>query len=42
MPKEYVLLYAPRDEEELAMIAQCMYAAIGYMTNIHAVKRSIL
>ncbi|KAI9567350.1 hypothetical protein HD554DRAFT_2039650 [Boletus coccyginus] len=39
LPKEYLLLYAPRDDEELAMAARCMCAAIGYMANTHVVKQ---
>ena len=25
LPKEFVLLYAPRDDDELAMISRCLY-----------------
>ncbi|KAF8556213.1 hypothetical protein OG21DRAFT_1506837 [Imleria badia] len=39
LPKEFMLLYAPRDDDELAMIARCMCAAIGYMANTHVVKQ---
>ncbi|KIJ66707.1 hypothetical protein HYDPIDRAFT_174095 [Hydnomerulius pinastri MD-312] len=38
LPKEYMLLYAPRDDEELAMVERCMRAAIGYMANTHTVN----
>ncbi|KAH7915648.1 hypothetical protein BJ138DRAFT_1141364, partial [Hygrophoropsis aurantiaca] len=37
LPKEYVLLYAPRDDEELAVVEKLMCAAIGYMANTQAV-----
>ncbi len=33
MPKEYLLIYAPRNDEELAVIEYIMMASIGYMSN---------
>jgi len=36
LPKEYVWLYAPRDERELAVVEQILIASIGYMTSTRA------
>jgi hypothetical protein len=36
--KEYVLFYAPHDEE-LAMVARCICTEINYMLNVHVVKQ---
>ncbi|KAK0201209.1 hypothetical protein DFS33DRAFT_1266058 [Desarmillaria ectypa] len=33
MPKEYLLIYAPRNDEELAVIEHIIMASIGYMSN---------
>lgn len=33
MPKEYLLIYAPRNDEELVVIEHIMIASIGYMSN---------
>ncbi|KZP22935.1 hypothetical protein FIBSPDRAFT_665193, partial [Athelia psychrophila] len=32
IPKEYLLIYAPRDEEELGVVERILVASIGYMT----------
>lgn len=39
LPKKYMPLYAPRDDEELALVARCIRAAIGYMANTHVAER---
>lgn len=33
VPKEYVLLYAPRTEEETRVIMQVVRASVGYMAD---------
>lgn len=38
LSKEYLLIYAPRDEEELSVIERIMAASIGFMTNSHDVQ----
>jgi len=38
LPKEYVLIYTPRDEEELEVVERIIIAAIGYNTNTRDVK----
>lgn len=32
IPKEYIGIYAPRDEEELAIVEKIVIAAVSYMT----------
>lgn len=32
IPKEYLLIYAPRDQEELDVVERVFVASIGYMT----------
>lgn len=32
IPNEYIWIYAPRDEEELAVVEKIVVAAISYMT----------
>jgi len=38
LPKEYLIIYAPRDEEELQVVERVIVASIGYMTNNRDVK----
>ncbi|KDQ58436.1 hypothetical protein JAAARDRAFT_154908, partial [Jaapia argillacea MUCL 33604] len=38
VPKEYVLVYAPRNEEEVQIVVQIVKAAVGYMTGRYDVK----
>ncbi|KAK0430716.1 hypothetical protein EV421DRAFT_245678 [Armillaria borealis] len=33
LPKEYLMIYGPRDDEELAIIERIIKAGVGYMTN---------
>ncbi|KAK0470046.1 uncharacterized protein EV420DRAFT_86284 [Desarmillaria tabescens] len=33
LPKEYLIIYGPRDDEELAVIECILKAGVGYMTN---------
>ncbi|SJK99819.1 uncharacterized protein ARMOST_03130 [Armillaria ostoyae] len=33
LPKEYLMIYGPRDDEELAIIGRILKAGVGYMTN---------
>jgi hypothetical protein len=33
LPKEYLLVYAPTDDEELDIVERIMSASIAYMTN---------
>ncbi|KAJ6607404.1 hypothetical protein B0H10DRAFT_2227936 [Mycena sp. CBHHK59/15] len=37
LPKNYLLVYAPRDEEELQVVERILVASIGYMTASHSV-----
>ncbi|EIW84084.1 hypothetical protein CONPUDRAFT_21818, partial [Coniophora puteana RWD-64-598 SS2] len=37
LPKEYMMLYAPRSEEEVEVIKRCIKAAIGFNLNTHDV-----
>lgn len=37
LPKEYMFVYAPRDDTELVVVAQIMRAAVGFMTGSRAV-----
>lgn len=36
--KEYLLIYAPRDDEELSMVERIIVASIGFMTNSREVN----
>ena len=38
LPREYTWIYAPRDEEELAVVEKLMVAGTGFMTNAKAVN----
>lgn len=38
LPKEYLIIYAPRDEEELEVVERIMLAAVGFMTTSPDVK----
>ncbi|KAF9026058.1 hypothetical protein BDZ89DRAFT_988216 [Hymenopellis radicata] len=38
MPKEYLLIYAPRNQEELDVLERIIVAAIGFMTNSREVQ----
>lgn len=38
--KEYVTIYAPRDDEELRIVEAIMKASIGYMTGTRDVRES--
>jgi hypothetical protein len=38
LPSEYLLIYAPRDEEELGIVERIILAAIAYNTNTRDVK----
>ncbi|KAK0480318.1 hypothetical protein IW261DRAFT_128037 [Armillaria novae-zelandiae] len=33
LPKEYLMIYGSRDDEELAIIERILKAGVGYMTN---------
>ncbi|KAK0495223.1 hypothetical protein EDD18DRAFT_266790 [Armillaria luteobubalina] len=33
LPKEYLMIYGPRDDEELAIITRILKAGVGYMTD---------
>jgi ureidoglycolate hydrolase len=37
LPNSYLLVYAPRDEEELDIVEHIIVASIGYMTGSHSV-----
>jgi len=37
LPKEYLFIYAPRNEEELDVVERILVAAIGYMNDTHNV-----
>lgn len=38
--KEYVTIYAPRDDEELRIVEAIMKASIGYMTGTRGIRES--
>ncbi len=38
LPKEYIWIYAPRDEEELEVVEKILTASIGFMTGSGNVK----
>ena len=38
LPKEYLMIYAPRDEEELAVLELIIKASIGYMSSSRDVQ----
>lgn len=38
LPKEYLIIYAPRDDEELDVVERIIVASIGYMTNSRGVN----
>jgi hypothetical protein len=38
LPEEYLMIYAPRDDEELSVVGHIILAAIGHSTNNRDVK----
>lgn len=38
LPKEFLTIYTPRDEEELKIVEAIVRASIGYMTGSRDVK----
>jgi len=38
LPKEYLIIYAPRTAEELRVVGQIIRASVGFMTTSHNVK----
>jgi hypothetical protein len=35
LPKEYIMVYCPRTDEELQIVMEIVKASAGYMTNTH-------
>ena len=38
LPKEYIWIYAPRDEQELAVVEKILVGAVRYMTGTQDIK----
>ena len=38
LPKEYIWIYAPRDDEELAVVEKLLIASVRFMTNTKDIK----